>query len=88
VAEIELLKLTTYVHARNRRAALRLHLRTRRKLLQLIEFPYSGRIGSLEGTRELVISNSPYVAVYTIDEGNIVVHHVFQTSQQWPPEDE
>jgi len=88
VADIELLRLITYVHPRNRGAALKLHTRTRQKVRQLEKFPRSGRIGSMDGTRELVIGNTPYVAVYTIDDDTVMIHHVFHTSRQWPPEEE
>jgi toxin ParE1/3/4 len=88
IADIELLKLVTYVHPRNRNAALRLYQRTRRRVRQLEEFGFSGRPGRMPGTRELVIGKSRYIAVYTVEANTVIVHHVFHTSQQWPPEDE
>jgi addiction module RelE/StbE family toxin len=88
VADIELLKLVTYVHPRNRNAALKLHRRTRERVRQLEKFAFSGRTGRMPGTRELVIGKSPYIAVYTVEADIVIVHHVFHTSQQWPPEDE
>ena len=39
------------------------------------------------GTRELVIGQGPYIAVYVVEEGDVTIHSVFHTSQQWPPED-
>jgi toxin ParE1/3/4 len=87
VADIELLRLVTYVHPRNRTAALRLHQRTRERVAQLVQFPNSGRLGKIESTRELVIGQGPYVAVYSVDDDTVTIHHVFHTSRQWPPED-
>jgi len=34
----------------------------------LTEYPRVGRIGSVEGTRELVISDTPYIVIYRIKE--------------------
>jgi len=88
IADIELLKLVTYVHPRTRNAVLRLHRRTRQRVQQLVEFAFSGRPGRLPGTRELVIGKSPYIAVYTVESDTVIIHHVLHTSQKWPPEDE
>jgi toxin ParE1/3/4 len=88
IADVELLKLVTYVHPRNRKAALKLYARTRQRVRQLERFPFSGRIGRMPGTRELVIGKSPYIAVYVIEEDNVMIHHIFHVSQQWPPEAE
>lgn len=86
-ADIELLKLTSYVYPHNRSAALRLYARTRQRVRQLEEFPYSGRPGRLTGTRELVIGQGPYIVVYVVEAERVTIHSVFHTSQQWPPEE-
>jgi addiction module RelE/StbE family toxin len=88
IADIELLKLVTYIHPRNRHADLRLHERTRQRVRQLEKFAHSGRPGRVAGTRELVIGKSPYIAVYTIEDDVVTIHHILHTSQQWPPEDD
>jgi addiction module RelE/StbE family toxin len=85
VADIELLTLITFIHPRNRNAALKLQKRTYRRVRQLEKFAYSGRPGRIAGTRELVIGKSPYIAVYTIDDDVVTIHHILHTSQQWPP---
>jgi toxin ParE1/3/4 len=88
IADVELLKLVTYVHPRNRNAALKLHARARLRVGQLERFPFSGRIGRMPGTRELVVGKSPYIAVYVVDEDVVTIHHILHSAQQWPPEDE
>lgn len=87
VASLELLELVTYVYSLNRSSAVRWHLRTRQKLRQLEKFPYSGKPGRVSGTRELVIGQTPYVAVYVVEADAVIIHHVVHTSQQWPPEE-
>jgi len=51
---------------------------------QLATFPMSGRSGRVPGTRELVISNTPFVAAYAIDCDRIVILALYHGAQQWP----
>lgn len=43
------------------------------RVQQLVSFPMSGRPGRAQGTRELVISNTPFIVAYTIDRDRIVI---------------
>jgi toxin ParE1/3/4 len=51
---------------------------------QLAAFPMSGRSGRVPGTRELVISDTPFVAAYAIDRDRIVILALYHGAQQWP----
>jgi toxin ParE1/3/4 len=51
---------------------------------QLGAFPTSGRVGRVPGTRELVISNTPFIAAYAIEEARIVILAIYHGAQQWP----
>jgi toxin ParE1/3/4 len=51
---------------------------------QLEAFPISGRAGRVPGTRELVISNTPFIAAYAIDKADIVVLAIYHGAQHWP----
>ena len=51
---------------------------------QLATFPMSGRSGRVPGTRELVISNTPFIAAYAIDHDRIVILAIYHGAQQWP----
>jgi len=51
---------------------------------QLTAFPTSGRAGRVPGTRELVISNTPFIAGYAVDHGRIVILSIYHGAQQWP----
>jgi toxin ParE1/3/4 len=51
---------------------------------QLIRFPMSGRLGRVPGTRELLISNTPFIAAYTIHRDRIVILAIYHGSQMWP----
>ncbi len=51
---------------------------------QLTTFPMSGRSGRVPGTRQLVISNTPFIAAYAIDHDRIVILAIYHGAQQWP----
>ncbi|MBI1740314.1 MAG: type II toxin-antitoxin system RelE/ParE family toxin [Candidatus Koribacter versatilis] len=51
---------------------------------QLATFPMSGRPGRVTGTRELVISNTPFLAAYAIDKDGILILALYHGAQQWP----
>ena len=51
---------------------------------QLETFPMSGRTGRVQGTRELVIANTPFVAAYAIQKARIVILAVYHGAQRWP----
>ena len=50
----------------------------------LASFPMSGRTGRVPGTRELVISNTPFIAAYTIDHDRIIILAIYHGAQLWP----
>jgi toxin ParE1/3/4 len=44
---------------------------------QLASFPLSDRKGRVPNTRELVISNTPFIAIYTVEKDRIVILAVY-----------
>ena len=48
--------------------------------------PEMGRIGRTKGTRELVISRTPFIAIYRIEGKRIEILRFLHGAQQWPPE--
>lgn len=51
---------------------------------QLPLFPRSGRVGRVAGTRELVVSKTPYIVVYEIVDEQVNILSILHTSQSWP----
>jgi toxin ParE1/3/4 len=51
---------------------------------RLTDFPLSGRNGAVDGTRELVIPRTPYIAVYLVSEDVVVIIAVFHAAQDKP----
>jgi len=54
---------------------------------QLAQFPELGRAGRGRGTRELVISRTPFVVVYRVRPklGRVEILRVLHARQKWPP---
>lgn len=65
-------------------AARQLVLRIQSAVGQLAEFPFMGRVGRVEATRELVISNTSYLIIYRVKEENVEILRVFHTSRKYP----
>lgn len=63
-----------------RRAALSIY----HKAGSLSDFPESGRPGRRSGTRELVLTNLPYIVIYRIHANTIEILRVLHGAQQWP----
>jgi plasmid stabilization system protein ParE len=64
--------------------AARITMRIVTSVQQLATFPMSSRSGRVPRTRELVISNTPFIAAYAIDHDRIVVLALYHGAQQWP----
>ena len=50
----------------------------------LKQFSNRGRIGQLEGTRELVMTPLPYIIVYGVEPKIVHIFRVIHTSENWP----
>lgn len=50
----------------------------------LADFPSAGRVGRMVDTRELVIQDTPYLAVYAVDEAQITILRIIHGAQIWP----
>jgi toxin ParE1/3/4 len=50
----------------------------------LLTFPYRGRLGRKEGTRELVLLPLPYIVVYQVREEIIYLVRILHAAQEWP----
>jgi toxin ParE1/3/4 len=64
--------------------AARITLQIVSSVQQLAAFPMSGRAGRVPGTRELVISSTPFIAAHTIEKACILILAVYRDSQHWP----
>jgi toxin ParE1/3/4 len=51
---------------------------------KLKAFPNLGRSGQVEGTREMVFTSLPYIAVYRVKENAVEILRVYHAAQDWP----
>lgn len=78
-----------FISRENAQAAVNVDLRIREQLSQLTIFPESGRKGRFPGTRELNISETPFIVVYQLlvidlkDSNKIRLLRVFHSARQW-----
>lgn len=83
----ELESIGDYIAHDNPRAAKRvvndIHSKTGRLLSAN---PFIGRVGEISGTRELVISGTPYIVAYRVTETQIEVLFVQHGAREWPDE--
>ena len=68
----------------NKAIAARITMQIVAAVQQLAAFPMSGKAGRVLGTRELVISHTPFIAAYAIDRADIIILAIYHGAQQWP----
>ncbi len=83
-ARADLRAIYEYIAADNPRAALAVQQCLKEKIALLSHTPGLGRPGRIEGTRELVIGDYPYIIPYRYKAGVIEIIRVLHTSRQWP----
>ncbi|CAH1661633.1 type II toxin-antitoxin system RelE/ParE family toxin [Chelatococcus asaccharovorans] len=74
----------SHIEADNPRAAIVVDERIAAAARRLVDFPESGRPGRVAGTRELVITGTPYVAAYAVTAETIRILRVLHGAQRWP----
>ena len=79
--------IVEWLSDRNPAAAHRIADAIDNRLQILVTMPRMGRAGRLEGTRELVISRTPYIVVYQLEStpDQLVVLRLLHAAQRWPP---
>ncbi len=73
-----------YIAAANPHASRRVMATILAAVARLGEAPEIGRPGRVSGTRELVISRTPYIVAYSVIGGELVVLDVLHGAQDWP----
>lgn len=73
-----------YIAQDNPLAAITQGDRIAEQVNMLLQHPEMGRPGRKKGTRELVISRTPFVVVYRVKGTRIEVIRLLHSSQQYP----
>ena len=80
----DLASARTFIAEDNQPAADRQVERVLAAVAGLLRFPEVGRSGRRAGTRELVVSRTPYVVAYRVRAERIEILRVLHGRQRWP----
>jgi len=83
-ARNDLRDIFIYISEENPNAARRLLSKIKERTVLLQDNPFIGRMGRVDGTRELVIAETPYLLPYRIKEQQIQILAVFHGARKWP----
>lgn len=75
-----------YIEADSPQAAVAVDDRIQICVEGLAQFPNMGRNGRVPGTRELVISGTPYIAAYRLAGNALRILRILHGAQEWPEE--
>ncbi|OIP14872.1 MAG: type II toxin-antitoxin system mRNA interferase toxin, RelE/StbE family [Comamonadaceae bacterium CG_4_9_14_3_um_filter_60_33] len=84
VASTQRFEQLDYIAQDNPLAAMSQDEEIEHQVDMLMQHPQMGRPGRLRGTRELVISRTPFIAIYRVKGRRIEVIRLLHSSQQWP----
>lgn len=73
-----------YIALDDPQAAKRMAERVREAVVYLVDQPNIGRPGRVQGTRELVISGTPFIAVYWVRGDVVQILRLLHHAKQWP----
>lgn len=80
----QLRNIFDFIATDNPLAAYRTVRRIRESILLTARMPSSGRIGRVEGTREITVPGTSYLVAYKILENMIHVLAILHGAQEWP----
>ncbi len=83
----DLFRIVEYIRQENPSAAQRIAKTIYESAGSLNSFPYRGRTGRVEGTRELPLPSLPFVVVYRVVRDVVEIANVIHGAQRWPPKD-
>jgi toxin ParE1/3/4 len=75
-----------YIAEENSGAAARIADQIWESTQLLARHPMAGREGRVGGTRELIISGTPFVVAYRIEKDEVRILAVLHASREWPQE--
>jgi toxin ParE1/3/4 len=75
-----------YVAAENPAAAQRVTNHIWETVELLGQHPMAGRKGRVAGTRELVVSGTPFVVGYRVEKSEVWILAVMHAARKWPEE--
>ena len=84
-ALIDLVSIQAFIAKENPSAAKKMVLAILASVeINLPDNPHIGRPGRVNGTRELVITHTPYIVPYRVKASTIQVLRVYHGARRWP----
>jgi addiction module RelE/StbE family toxin len=80
----DLIAIGKYISQDNPSAAYKTLVKIKASADTLEYSPNLGRLGRVKGTRELSITNLPYVLAYQVRKEDIQILAIMHTSRKWP----
>lgn len=77
-------ELLQFIALENQQAAYQIYEEIEDQIAILQDFPQAGRLGRVEGTRELVIVRTPFIAVYHVIEDEVTMLRILHGARRWP----
>lgn len=75
-----------YIAQENPEAAIQMYAYIRERVSNLAQFPESGRLGRVFGTRELVLDRYPYLVPYRVKNSTVEILRIFHIRRKPPKE--
>jgi len=85
-ALLDLVEIRKYIAADNPQTANRVAGLIRKSVEPLAGQPAIGRLGRVEGTRELILNALPYIIPYRVKNNYIEILRVLHAARKWPHE--
>ena len=84
LANNDLEEIIDYILEQNASSAFTVYETIKQAVEKLPDYPRMGRIGRVRGTRELVITNTPFIVAYRVKKNTIEILRVLHSSRKWP----
>ena len=84
LASRDLEYVETYIAQESPATAIQIILRIIDAVELLADQPGIGRSGRVEGTRELVVTGTPFIIPYRLKNGFIEILRVYHQARKWP----
>jgi toxin ParE1/3/4 len=75
-----------YIAQDNPAAAQRIVGRVEEAVARLADHPSIGQAGRVAGTRELILSGTPFIVPYRVRDGSLEILTVLHAARKWPEE--
>ncbi|MDF5729831.1 MAG: type II toxin-antitoxin system RelE/ParE family toxin [Rhizonema sp. PD38] len=72
-----------YIARDNPVAAVRVVLKIQAAVAQLVDAPHIGRPGRVEGTKELVVLQTPYIVIYRVKGTTVHIIRFLHSSRKY-----